>query len=399
LLSAYHFYVAHPFASPDAAHSGRIKTMKSVVCMCLCAFVLCAAEPAKVAFDGAARALGAGDYETAERGFQAVLRQEPGNVAALSNLGVIYSRTSHADRAIAMYQRALKLSPNDKALLLNLGLVYLRQEAHARALPYFARVVAIDPQHLQARQLLAVCRVYTGQLSPAIHDLEVLRESAPREEGILFLLGFAYLKNHNSEEAAAIFKQMFDAAGAERARFLLGKAYYEATMFPQAEENFFEVLRLNPKFPGVHLELGKVYISLRRTEDAIRELQVVLKDSPGDADASYFLGGLLAQGERYTEAIPYLERAKKLKPDFWAPYFYLGKAKLRLEQPAEAVVLLQRAVALNPDEASAYYQLGRALQASGRDVEARQALRRVADLRAAALDAPALDSGKVAGAR
>lgn len=373
--------------------------MKSAVCLCLCAFVLCATEPAKVVFDGAARALGAGDYETAERGFQAVLRQEPANIAALSNLGVIYSRTSRADRAIAMYQRALKLSPNDKALLLNLGLVYLRQEAHARALPYFARVVAIDPQHLQARQLLAVCRAYTGQLAPAIRDLESLRAAAPNDEGILFLLGFAYLKNHDAEKAEAIFKQMFDAAGAERAQFLLGKANYEATLFPQAEESFLAVLRLNPKFPGVHLELGKVYISLRRTGDATRELELALKESPGDLDASYFLGGLLAQGERYTEAVPYLERARKGKPDFWAPYFYLGKAKLRLEQPAEAVVLLQRAVALNPDEASAYYQLGRALQACGREAEARQALRRVADLRAAALEATPLDDGKVVGAR
>ena len=371
--------------------------MKSVACLCLCALFLYAAEPAKVVFDGAVRALAAGDYETAERGFQSVLRQQPRHVAALSNLGVIYSHTNRADQAIAAYQRALKVSPDDKAILLNLGLVYLRQETHSRALPLFARVVAIEPQHLQARQLLAVCRVYTGQLAPAIHDLESLRGAVPRDEGILFLLGFAYLKNHDAEKAKAIFELMFEAAGAERAQFLLGKAYYEATMFPQAEESFLGVMRTHAAFPGVHLELGKVYISLRRTDEAIRELELALKESPGDADASYFLGGLLAQGERYTEAIPYLQRAKKMKPDFWAPYFYLGKAKLKLEQPSEAVVLLQRAVALNPDEANAYFQLARALQACGRGAEARGALQRVAELRAAALGAP--DEGKVAGAR
>lgn len=373
--------------------------MKSAVCLCLCAFVLCAAEPAKQVFDGAVRALGAGDYEAAERGFQTVLRRQPGHIAALSNLAVIYSRTSRADKAIAVYRRALKLSPDDEALLLNLGLVYLRQEAHSRALPFFARVVALDPQHLQARQLLAVCRAYVGQLAPAIRDLEALRAAAPRDEGILFLLGFAYLKNRDAEKAKAIFELMFEAAGAVRAHFLLGQAYYEATLFPQAEESFFDVLRLDPSFPGVHLALGKVYISLRRNDEAIRELELVLKENSGDADASYFLGGLLVQTGSFTQAIPYLERARKGKPDSWAAYFYLGKAKLRLEQPAEAVVLLQRAVALNPDEASAYYQLGRALQACGREVEARQALRRVRDLRAAALDATTLDDGKVAGAR
>ena len=87
------------------------------------------------------------------------------------------------------------------------------------------------------------------------------------------------------------------------------------------------MLRLNPKFPGVHLELGKVYISLRRTDDAIRELELALKESPGDADASYFLGGLLAQGERYTEAIPYLERAQKGEARFLGSVLLSGEGQ------------------------------------------------------------------------
>jgi len=373
--------------------------MKCAACLCLCTLLLCAAEPAQEVFDRAVRDLAAANYPSAERGFQAVLRQEPRNIAALSNLGVIYSRTSRADQAITLYRRALQLSPDDKALLLNLGLVYLRQEDHSKALPLFARVVAIDPQHLQARQLLAVCRAYAGQLEPAIRDLEALRAAAPRDENILFLLGFVYLKNHDSERAKTIFELLFEAAGPIRAEFLLGKAHYEAALFSRAEESFLQVARLDPKFPGVHLELGKVYISLRRTDDAIRELQLVLKENPGDADASYFLGALLVQRGRYAEGIPYLERAKSVKPDFWAPYFYLGKAKLRLEQPAAAVVLLQRAVKLCPDEASAYYLLGRALEACGRGPEARQALSRVRDLRAGALEAFTLDDGRVAGTR
>jgi tetratricopeptide (TPR) repeat protein len=372
--------------------------MRSVACLCLSAFLLCAAQSAKDVFDGAARALASGDYETAERGFQSVLREEPRNIAALGNLGVIYSHTNRADRAIAVYRQALQLSPDDEALLLNLGLVYLRQEAHSKALPLFARVVEIDPRHLQARQLLAVCRAYAGQLAPAIRDLEALRAAAPRDENILFLLGFAYLKNHDSEKAKAIFQLMFEAAGPVRAQFLLGKANYEAALFPQAEESFSDVLRLDPRFPGVHLELGKVYISLRRTDEAIRELELALKDIPGDGDASYFLGGLLVQEGRDTEGVPNLERAIKVKPDFWASYFYLGKAKLRLKKAAEAVVPLQRAVELNPDDASVYYELGKALEACGREAEARRALLRVRDLRAAALEA-ASPGGRVEGAR
>jgi tetratricopeptide (TPR) repeat protein len=91
---------------------------------------------------------------------------------------------------------------------------------------------------------------------------------------------------------------MFEAVGPVRAQFLIGKANVEALVFPQAEESFSEVLRLDPDFPGAHLELGKVYISLRRNDDAMRELELALEANPGDGDASYFLGSLLVQESR-----------------------------------------------------------------------------------------------------
>jgi tetratricopeptide (TPR) repeat protein len=372
---------------------------KYLACALACTVLLGAAEQAKETFDRAVRALAAEDYQTAEREFRSVLRLEPRNVAALGNLGVIYSRTGRADEAAGVYRRALELSPDDEALLLNLGLLYLRQEDHARAMPLFARVVAKNPQHAQARQLLALCRTYLGQLEPAIQDLEALREAAPRDEDILFLLGFAYLKKHDAEKAKAVFGQMLEEAGPARAAFLAGKANYEAARFAEAEESFREVLRQDAAFPGVHVELGKVYISLRRTDDAVRELELALRADPGDADASYFLGAVMVQAGTYAEAVPHLERAKTAKPDFWAPYFYLGKAKLRLERAAEAAGLLQKAVKLNPSDPAAYELLGRALEGCGRQAEARQALAKVRELRAAALEQAGANGSGVVGAR
>jgi tetratricopeptide (TPR) repeat protein len=374
--------------------------MRWAVCAALCVVSVWAAEPAKDVFDRAVRALSVEDYANAERGFQSVLRLEPRNVAALGNLGVIYSRTGRADQAITSYRRALELSPDDQAIVLNLGLLYLRQENYTRALPLFERVVKLAPQNLQARQLQALCRAYLGQTAPAIADLETLRAAAPHDENILFLLGLVYLKSHDADKAKAVFAQMFDEAGPARAEFLLGKAYYEAALFPQAEDSFLRVFRQDPNFPGVHLELGKVYISMRRNDDAARELKAALGRTAGDPDASYFLGGLLVQSGQYAEGIPYLERAKAARPDFWAPYFYLGKAKLRLEKPAEAAALLERAAKLSPDDINSYYLLGRALQACGRQTEARQALAKVRELRAGALEAAPLDGDSgVAGAR
>ena len=345
-----------------------------------------ATQQANVIFDQAIQQLADGDYAAAEQGFRAVLRQQPRHIGAIGNLGIIYARTNRTDQAISEYKRALHLSPDDEPILLNLGIVYLKRELHAAALPYFARVIAIDPQHQQARQLLAVCRLYAGQVRIAIHELEDLRTTHTQEEQLVFLLGFAYLKNGEPGKAQAIFNQMFEVAGPARAQFLLGRACYEAAVFPRAEENYLAVQRLDANYPGLHVELGKLYISERRTDDAIRELRLALQENGSNEDAAYFLGSLLVQESRYEEGLGYLEQAKKLKPDAWAIYFYLGRAKLRLGQNAEAIGLLQRAVELNPDNATALYQLGRALQLEGRKVEAARVLSRARDLKAEELN-------------
>jgi tetratricopeptide (TPR) repeat protein len=178
------------------------------------------------------------------------------------------------------------------------------------------------------------------------------------------------------------FKQMFAMTNPAQAQFLLGRASYEAALFPQAEESFWEGEKLDPHYAGLHLALGKLYISERRTDDAVKELGSAVKENASNEDASYFLGSLLVQEARYTEGIPFLQHAKELKPDSWAVYFYLGKAELRLEKPTEAVGLLKMAVALNPEGGAAQYQLGRALEAYGEKAAAAQAFSKARELKA-----------------
>src|SRR6202043_2326081 len=117
-------------------------------------------------------------------------------------------------------------------------------------------------------------------------------------------------------------------------------------------------------------ELGKVYVSLRRNEEAEQELRLAVQQDPQDAGAVYFLGGLLVQTDRYVDSVAYLDRARGLDPDSWATYLYLGKAKLRLHDSQLAVRYLRQAGDMNPEEPTVFYLLASALRAEGRDEEA-----------------------------
>jgi Flp pilus assembly protein TadD len=147
------------------------------------------AQNARDIFDSATQALGAGNYASAEKGFQRVLTLDPKNVSALADLGVVYSKTHRYAKAIDAYNRALKLSPGEPRLELNLGLVYLKQNDYKRAEPYFRELQVRDPKNAKAALLLATCQVFGDEAEKALPLLKSLADES--DPTALYLLGVA----------------------------------------------------------------------------------------------------------------------------------------------------------------------------------------------------------------
>jgi tetratricopeptide (TPR) repeat protein len=340
--------------------------------------VACGANQLQTIFENAARALAAQDYASAERGFLAVSKAEPGNVGALGNLGVVYSRTHRYVEAVSVYQRALRFAPGDPQLETNLGLAYLKQERYASALPIFEKLAAAA-ENAQARELVATCRLGLGQYQSALAILEPLHSADPKNGGVSYMLGVVYQKLKRTQEAHAVWAQMMESVSPAQADFLMGKAGYETGRFEEAAAYFRKTLAADPHFDGAHRELGKTLISLRNDAEAEKELR---QAAPGDTEAAYYLGALLAKAGK-AEAIPLLLQTREANPDSWGASYYLGRAYLEQGRLKEAVESLERAARVRPDEPTVQYQLSRALQKSGREEEARAAFARVKRLKTA----------------
>jgi tetratricopeptide (TPR) repeat protein len=346
---------------------------KLILFVCPAAF-LCAADSAEAVFQKAASALQNQNYNQAETGFLAVLKLEPRNIGALGNLGVVYSRTQRYTQAIDVYKRALRIAPVEKALLTNLGLAYVKQEQYAAAAAILARA---DPSNLQARELLASCRLSLGLFEPALAILKPLTDAEPDSPGVLYMLGIAFTRLKRTNEAESAFKSMMSVANTAQANFLMGKASYETGDFEKAADFFTKALAADPSFEGAHRELGKTLTSLHRDDEAERELR---QAGPSDPEALYFLGASMSQ-TRPKEAVALLNRARELTPDFWGPLYYLGRIAVEQHRPGDAVPLLERAAKLKPLESAIPYQLGKAFQQQGKQAEARAAFARVKQLK------------------
>ena len=137
----------------------------------------------------AQRALQGNQLDQAAAGFQEVLRREPKNIAALGNLGVVYSRQGRFGKAVTVYSSALALAPGEPNLSLNLGLAYLKLDDYQHAKPLFAKL-----NTPQAKELHAICQLQTGELPAATAALESLASAPSPSPAVLHFLSLAYAK-------------------------------------------------------------------------------------------------------------------------------------------------------------------------------------------------------------
>ncbi|MCC6539574.1 MAG: tetratricopeptide repeat protein [Bryobacterales bacterium] len=331
-------------------------------CVLLLLPLLLAAQPQpgqRQLFEQAAAALSRGDYARAEAGFQAVLQAQPGHIGALGNLGVTYARQERYAEAAATYQRALKLAPRDAALRLNLGLALLKQEKYAEAL---APLAGLDSD--QVRELRATAQVNTGAAADALQTLEPL----PDSPGVLFLRGLARLKLGERDAAQAIFAHLEARLPESQAAYLRGKALYEAGDFDAAaaalqpcptldcrrelgkvyvsqrnaegaEQAFRTVLAETPADREAAYFLGALLLE----RDQFPEGEALLR-GPGAGfwAARYYLGKAALKQKRPAEALRHLEAVERERPGDPNLLYQLMRAYQSAGNPARAAQVSAR---------------------------------------------------------
>jgi len=100
------------------------------------------------------------------------------------------------------------------------------------------------------------------------------------------------------------------ARAKERAATLAAYGVFLAGMnrLSDAEARFAEAVKLDPKNPDPHVNLGNLFDDLRRAADAEREYRAAIAIDPKGISASYNLGLLLMAGGRPAEAEPVFRR-------------------------------------------------------------------------------------------
>jgi len=97
---------------------------------------------------------------------------------------------------------------------------------------------------------------------------------------------------------------------------LLGRAYRETGKFQEACLELKRALTLNPTMAKARLELVRAYLGLNEPARALEEVEMVLVDNQGFADAIYLKGEVLASMGLNHKALEYIRKALEVNPSF-----------------------------------------------------------------------------------
>jgi tetratricopeptide (TPR) repeat protein len=188
-------------------------------------------------FESAVKAQQAGDFTTAEADYRQLLANEPRNVEALANLGVVYVNLGRYDDAIASYRKALEISYLNTPIRMNLGLAFYKAARYAEAIPEFDRVLATSPGLYNAVLLKADCLLQLGRPADAATLLAPIATQHD-DAAFAYVYGMALLQDKQTDQGLTYLDKILRRGESAEAHLLMGLAKQAAADYAEAREEF-----------------------------------------------------------------------------------------------------------------------------------------------------------------
>ncbi len=324
------------------------------------------------------KAMQDGKLDEAERQLRLVVAQQPSDVQARVNLGVVYMRRSEWQRALVELEAAEHLAPQVAGIRLNLGLVFYREGLYGKAIPAFESVIRDEPGSVQARRLLGLCYLFVERYKESADLLGAVWAESQSDPSYVYALAVAADRAGLQSLAQKAFTQLLtmsksetgDRRAAPMIGLMIGKAYIQRDDYEQALIELKKAVALDPRLPMLHYHLGMVYRHNGMLPEAKAEFLADLAIEPRVAEAldqlgevEYSLGDIASSRKDLYQAI-------QLNPRLGTAWFYLAKIHLKDAKYDAALAALSKAAAVDDKSTNVHYLRAQVLKQMGRQKEA-----------------------------
>jgi len=331
------------------------------------------------------KALEAQKYDEAAQAFTKAIAADPKDYTAHFHLALAQSMLHKDADAIAEYKEVLDLQPDLYEAQLNLGILLLRATQADAALPYLEKASGKKPKEYRPRFYLAEALLATGDNARAEEEYKAAGEINPKAAGVelglahaaarqdrladaaphfrkaaeldpsykdgLLELASLYEKAHQTEEAAAIYREFPDNPGA---RERLGELMLETKKYAEAIPDLEQAYQKSPSAAN-RLALATAYQFNHQLDKAAPLFQAAVMADPENVDVRMMYGRVLRDLKQYGPAAQQFAEAVKRQPQSAAAWNDLAGMLYLLEKYPQALEALDRAQQLGESTPVNYY--------------------------------------------
>ncbi|GMQ87343.1 MAG: PEP-CTERM system TPR-repeat protein PrsT [Gammaproteobacteria bacterium] len=276
--------------------------------------------------DDAQKYFDKGEYSTAVIQLKNALQADPDNGEARLLLGKTYLKLENGPSALKELSRARDLGVGRKAVLLPLGRAYLMAGQGDQLLQAITRE-ADDLLQIRIDILLLHGQAYLGKQHFAMADEKFSKVLELRPAAAGALAGKARIAFHDGDTAGAA--ELADKAIAEDdqvvdAWIIKGELFRQAGKHREAVSAFQKALDITPT--DVPARLGKAIglIGLGEQDNALAEIEQLLKSHPDMYMAHYVKALALYQQHQLAQAQESVQRTLKLAPGHLKSHLLAG---------------------------------------------------------------------------
>src|SRR5688572_3677503 len=188
----------------------------------------------------------------------------------------LYSRTDRLDENVKELKQILALDPRSADAHMLLGIAYSTwgsKELKGEAIAEFRQALDLDPRLVQVRFFLAHLYLDLGRAGRAREELEAGLAQTPGNPEFLALLGETERQLKNPRRAVDLTRQALQADPSfAPARHYLGLALLDAGQRDDAIKELEMLVRGRAPIADAYLALGSAYVDAGRAADAIETL-------------------------------------------------------------------------------------------------------------------------------
>ena len=230
-------------------------------------------------------------HEEAERLYREILKDEPTQLDANNNLGVLLYETNRLDEAEKILKKAIELKPDYAVAHNNLGNTQKSLGRLEEAETSYEKAIELKPTYEQAYNSLGNTLFSLKRFNDAEKNLKKAIDLKPDYAEANQNLGVLFYKHHNLVEAEKYFKKAIELKPDYTIAYSnLGLVYFDLCRFNDSEINYKKALKLNPNFAKAYRNLGNLYKFLGKTDEALINYNHAYTIKP---DIDFLLGDAL----------------------------------------------------------------------------------------------------------